>query len=268
MPSLPRTKYFSQPLYLQQLDTVAMFSTIQSNSSNPPTDGAFNALLACSAAFTNAMSNSYRFAVPAEMLSNQPTADIAFDYTQLLFYQSTSSSVSSFFSSPSNVDITQGTIIGSSPLNTVTEDYIKQLALCFFGDRKADVMFTNAGTATTALSSLVAGQLSAALVDSKIYSNSDASFDTQANLALQIFKAIVFSDSGCFASLTPANAMRTFTYNGNTYYEYGLPIMTGDSFVIHLQIQPNSSQMVGQAWEPVTSGTPPTVDYSVKLTCS
>ena len=270
IPSLLRATAFTQPLYLQQLDTIAMFSTILSNTSIPPTDSAFNAVLNCSTAFTAALNNAYRFALPAEVMANQPITNLDFDYTKLLFYQAGSSGVSTFFASPSRVDITQGSIIGSSPVNTVTEDYIKELALFFFGDRKANVMFTNSGTATTALSTLVAGNLSSALSDYTVFDVNSANFDTKFDIGLLIFKAIVYNDPACFASLTPANALRTFTYpavSGITYYEYGLPIMAGDSIVIHLQIQPNSSQMTGQAWEPVKTGSPPTRDYSIKLIC-
>jgi hypothetical protein len=270
IPSLLRATAFTQPLYLQQLDTVAMFSTILSNTSIPPTDSAFNAVLNCSTAFTAALNNAYRFAIPAEVMANQPITNLDFDYTKLLFYQAGSSGASTFFASPSRVDITQGLMNGSSPVNTVTEDYIKELALFFFGDRKANVMFTNSGTATTALSTLVAGNLSSALSDYTVFDVNSANFDTKFDIGLLIFKAIVYNDPACFASLTPANALRTFTYpavSGITYYEYGLPIMAGDSIVIHLQIQPNSSQMTGQAWEPVKTGPAPTRNYSIKLIC-
>jgi hypothetical protein len=228
-------------------------------------------VLQCPPAFTNIISNAYRFAVPAEMILNETTYDFAVDYTQLLFYQAISSGVSSFFNSPSNIDITQGNIVDSSPLNTVTVDYIKQSAVFFFGDRKANVMFTNTGSATTEFSTLVADKLATAFADFTVYQYNTSTFESDANIALLLFKTINYSDPTCFSNLTPANALRTFTHPNNasgiTYYEYGLPIMAGDSIVIHLQIQPNSSQMIGQAWEPVKTGTPPTRDYSIKLIC-
>jgi hypothetical protein len=271
IPSLLRATSFTQPLYLQQLDTIAMFSTILSNTSVPPTDSAFNAVLNCSAAFTAALNNAYRFALPAEVMANQPITNLDFDYTKLLFYQAGSSGVSTFFANPSRVDITQGSIIGSSPVNTVTEDYIKELALFFFGDRKANVMFTNSASATAVLSSLVSCKLVTALSDYTVFDVNSPNFDSKTDIGLLIFKAIVYNDPACFASLTPANALRTFTYPNNasgiTYYEYGLPIMAGDSIVIHLQIQPNDEQFNGQAWEPVKTGPAPTRNYSIKLIC-